>query len=60
MKMKLKLNKKKIKSLSNDNKAIPADMTPQVAGGVTSRPCGPMTHDYQYTCGIGHTCPQVY
>ena len=33
MKMKLKLIKKKMKSLSNDNKAIPAAMTPQVAGG---------------------------
>ncbi|WP_171041697.1 hypothetical protein [Pseudoalteromonas phenolica] len=30
--MKLKLNKKKMKSLSKDNKAIPAAMTPQVAG----------------------------
>lgn len=32
--MKLKLNKKKLKNLSNDNKALPADMTPQVAAGV--------------------------
>lgn len=31
--MKLKLNKKKIKNLSKDQKALPNDMTPQVAGG---------------------------
>ena len=32
-KMKLKLNKKKIKNLSKDRKSIPAEMTPQIAGG---------------------------
>ncbi|ALO43805.1 hypothetical protein [Pseudoalteromonas phenolica] len=68
--MKLKLNKKKMKSLSSDNKAIPAEMTPQVAGGqdvnssfVTYR-CGGgggrLTMDYANTCGIGYTCPDVY
>ncbi|SFD64903.1 hypothetical protein [Pseudoalteromonas denitrificans] len=31
--MKLKLNKKKLKNLSKDNKSLPADMTPQVGGG---------------------------
>ncbi|MBB1385587.1 hypothetical protein H5119_08545 [Pseudoalteromonas sp. SG45-5] len=31
--MKLKLSKKKIKSLSHDKKAVPIEMTPQVAGG---------------------------
>jgi hypothetical protein len=31
--MELKLNKKKLKNLSNDNAALPAEMTPQVAGG---------------------------
>ncbi|SFD41269.1 hypothetical protein [Pseudoalteromonas denitrificans] len=31
--MKLKLNKKNLKNLSKDAKTIPADMTPQVAGG---------------------------
>ncbi|WDE03213.1 hypothetical protein SG34_017610 [Thalassomonas viridans] len=30
--MKLKLNKKKLKNLSRDNKALPAAMTPQVGG----------------------------
>ena len=30
--MKLKLNKKKLKNLSRDNKALPAAMTPQIAG----------------------------
>ncbi|WP_281561392.1 hypothetical protein [Thalassomonas sp. RHCl1] len=34
--MKLKLNKKKLKNLSKDNKTIPAAMTPQVAGGIRS------------------------
>ncbi|SFC30873.1 hypothetical protein [Pseudoalteromonas denitrificans] len=31
--MKLKLNKKKLKNLSKDNKSLPADMTPMIAGG---------------------------
>ncbi|ATD08329.1 MULTISPECIES: hypothetical protein [Pseudoalteromonas] len=31
--MKLALNKKCIKALSNDSKSIPANMTPQIAGG---------------------------
>ena len=31
--MKLKLNKKNLKNLSKDNQILPADMTPQVAGG---------------------------
>ena len=66
--MKLKLNKKKIKSLSSDNKAIPAEMTPQVAGGqdvnssYVTYLCGggALTMDYANTCGIGYTCPDVY
>jgi len=36
--MKLKLNKKKIKNLSKDNKALPVDMTPQIGGGQRQRP----------------------
>ncbi len=32
--MKLKLNKKKLKNLAKDNKALPADMTPNIAGGI--------------------------
>ncbi len=31
--MKLQLNKKKLKNLSKDNKALPMDVTPQVGGG---------------------------
>lgn len=31
--MKLKLNKKKVKNLSKDNKALPMVLTAQVAGG---------------------------
>ena len=31
--MKLKLNKKKLKNLSNDAQVLPADMTPKVGGG---------------------------
>jgi hypothetical protein len=31
--MKLKLNKKKLKNLSKDRKSLPAEMTPQIAGG---------------------------
>jgi len=30
--MKLNLNKKKLKNLSKDNKALPGDMTPQIGG----------------------------
>ncbi|WP_170940796.1 hypothetical protein [Pseudoalteromonas sp. NBT06-2] len=33
--MKLKLNKKKLKNLSKDNKTLPANMTPKIAGGGT-------------------------
>lgn len=36
--MKLKLNKKKIKNLSKDTKAIPVELTPQVAGGYMDAP----------------------
>ncbi|MCG9760954.1 MULTISPECIES: hypothetical protein [Pseudoalteromonas] len=31
--MKLQLNKKNIKALSNDGKSVPVEMTPQVVGG---------------------------
>ncbi|SFD66670.1 hypothetical protein [Pseudoalteromonas denitrificans] len=38
--MKLKLNKKKIKNLSKDKNALPADMTNKIAGGwVITRRC---------------------
>ncbi|SFD19964.1 hypothetical protein [Pseudoalteromonas denitrificans] len=37
--MKLKLNKKKLKNLSKDNNALPADMTPQVGGGRYTHVC---------------------
>ncbi|MEQ3512347.1 hypothetical protein ABMY35_03095 [Pseudoalteromonas sp. BZB3] len=72
--MKLKLNKKKMKTLSADSSNIPAEMTPQVAGGtqinssyVTYR-CPPidgpsadgMTHCVANTCGRGHTCGEIY
>ena len=33
--MKLKLSKKKMKSLSNDSKTIPANATPQIQGAGT-------------------------
>jgi hypothetical protein len=41
--MKLKLNKKKLKNLSNDVKVLPANLTPNIAGGgldagVSNRP----------------------
>ena len=72
--MKLKLNKKKIKTLSADSSNIPAEMTPQVAGGtqtnssyVTYRNCPPPTISggalslcQAYTCGMGgDTCRDV-
>lgn len=34
--MKLKLNKKTLKNLSKDTSVLPADMTPQVGGGITA------------------------
>lgn len=37
--MKLKLNKKKLKNLSLDNKALPADMTPNIGGGFDTYEC---------------------
>ncbi|TMP78264.1 hypothetical protein CWB73_17070 [Pseudoalteromonas phenolica] len=61
--MKLKLNKKKIKALSSDSKSIPAEMTPQVAGGnkyftdVTS--AWGLTHCVAHTCGVW-TCIEVH
>ncbi len=44
--MKLKLNKKKLKNLSKDNNALPADMTPKIAGGNYTG----------YTCNASNTC----
>ncbi|WDE14336.1 hypothetical protein [Thalassomonas haliotis] len=56
--MKLELTKKKLKNLSKDAQSLPADMTPQVAGG------GPTT--YQLTdapaCGWTdgrHACKEI-
>lgn len=31
--MRLKLNKKKLKNLSNDKKSLPIDITPKIGGG---------------------------
>ena len=73
--MKLKLNKKKMKTLSADSSNVPAEMTPQVAGGTqinssydTYR-CPPppierpsaegMTHCVANTCGA-YTCGAIY
>ena len=50
--MKLKLNKKKLKNLSKDNLVIPAEMTPQIAGG---RIGGFSEADYK-TCPATETC----
>jgi len=33
--MKLKLNKKRLKNLSKDSSVLPADLTPQIAGGIS-------------------------
>jgi hypothetical protein len=32
--MKLQLNKKQLKNLTNDAQVLPADMTPQIGGGL--------------------------
>jgi len=60
MKMKLKLNKKKLKNLSKDNKALPANMTPQVGGGCRAGGGGRLTLDLVYTCGMGYTCDDIF
>ncbi len=57
--MKLKLNKKKMKSLTNDSKTIPANATPQIAGGGFFTE-GRLTHCLANTCGMGHTCKDIY
>ncbi|SFD48722.1 hypothetical protein [Pseudoalteromonas denitrificans] len=46
--MKLKLNKKKLKNLSNDNKALPMNMTPKIGGarGPESEAFCQNTNDY--------------
>lgn len=49
--MKIKLNKKKIKSLSDDKKTIPAEMTPQVAGGNGDEFTFAIGNGRQFTCG---------
>jgi hypothetical protein len=45
--MKLKLNKKKLKNLSNDNQKLPSNLTPQIAGGTIRQE------------KISRTCPSV-
>ncbi|WP_281560218.1 hypothetical protein [Thalassomonas sp. RHCl1] len=45
--MKLKLNKKKLKNLSQDKKRLPAEMTPQVGGGLSGEPC---LFTFNYKC----------
>ncbi|WDD99847.1 hypothetical protein [Thalassomonas actiniarum] len=54
--MKLKLNKKKLKNLSQNNQAIPADMTPQIAGAGAGR-----GDDYSNFCNTinAQTCQCV-
>jgi hypothetical protein len=54
--MKLTLNKKTIKNLSKDAKALPADMTPQVGGGAESKFCPvPTTHETG-VCNTNYNC----
>ncbi len=60
--MKLKLNKKKLKNLSKDNKALPLDMTPQVGGGnwrgVTQTSLACNYSEGPYRCfSVPDTCP---
>ncbi|KJY86000.1 hypothetical protein CWB89_22415 [Pseudoalteromonas piscicida] len=58
--MKLTLNKKCIKALSNDSKSIPANMTPQIAGGDVraNSPAGSLFTDRYGDCWTGrnHSC----
>ncbi|SFD60173.1 hypothetical protein [Pseudoalteromonas denitrificans] len=51
--MKLKLNKKKLKNLSKDFKAVPKEMTPQVGGGTLQPTDSHMTFfGGRENCGI--------
>ncbi|WP_281555886.1 hypothetical protein [Thalassomonas sp. RHCl1] len=54
--MKLKLNKNKLKNLSKNDKGMPAEMTPQVAGGGAGR-----GDDYSNFCNTidAQTCQCV-
>ncbi|WP_125716669.1 hypothetical protein [Pseudoalteromonas rubra] len=63
--MNLKLNKKKMKSLSSDSNNMPHNMTPQVAGGVDINSSNGNTisgfghtHCVANTCGM-HNCETV-
>jgi hypothetical protein len=55
MKLKLKVQKKSMKQLSED-KAISQRLTPAVAGGTVNR----LTDFWAFTCGRGHTCPEPH
>jgi hypothetical protein len=62
--MKLNLNKKKMKTLSIDNRVIPTLATPHIAGGftprITLRDCeNKWTMENRHTCGKGNTCPNT-
>ncbi|WP_010384364.1 hypothetical protein [Pseudoalteromonas rubra] len=57
--MKLKLSKKKMKTLSADNSNLPFNMTPNVAGArVRTTGCAinnseiGLTHCLEFTCGV--------
>ncbi|ESP95556.1 MULTISPECIES: hypothetical protein [Pseudoalteromonas] len=51
--MKLNLNKKKVKTLSNDNRALPYAQTPNIAGGYrTKTGCNGTT----YACHSNGPC----
>ena len=52
--MKLKLNKKKIKSLSSDKNALPVNATPQVGGGTGPGFCWNYTCDDFWRCRTGN------
>ncbi|RJE73450.1 hypothetical protein BGP78_18725 [Pseudoalteromonas sp. MSK9-3] len=59
--MKLKLNKKSVKTLSSDIAAMPAGMTPQVAGGQAQPDSSYITYrncPSRIECsGRDNTCP---
>ncbi|MFC3033274.1 hypothetical protein ACFOEE_12155 [Pseudoalteromonas fenneropenaei] len=56
--MKLQLNKKSIKALSQDKSAIPAGMTPQVAGGALTRYRCFSLADFDCYTGNRNSCPE--
>ncbi|ESP94831.1 hypothetical protein [Pseudoalteromonas luteoviolacea] len=54
--MKMQINKKHLKTLSQDKQLLPNENTPHVAGGTGSWPTPATTTVRQRTCPTGDAC----